>query len=321
MSTPDDSGHTERWQDDIADAKAAHVLEDRARAALLALPDGAKLLAAAMADVPRVAKPTRAGPANALRAAIKAAPCSGSKDCGHCLATRLIKGADGLYWQMVIRHDALIRKNTNIAAISSRVGLPPLAPGSEEWQDLYQLQRIGWYRGALRYDPDRGFKFITMAVKWGAAYVQNHRDRGAVRIPPDKARGVYPVASMSSLDDVGLTSAGEEGIAAVETLADPDSLALDEMLEDREEFGRAVEFFRLLSPRVRHVMEAIYLRGLTSYTEIGNELGATVADVIAMEAIGRDRLRRELQEDLDALPISPDDPEPIYGVQVSLFAA
>ena len=319
MSTPDDSSHTERWQDDITDAKAAHDLEDRARAALLALPDGAKLLAAAMADVPRVAKPTRAGPANALRAAIKAAPCSGSKDCGHCLATRLIKGADGLYWQMVLRHDALIKKNTNIAAISSRVGLPPLAPGSEEWQDLYQLQRIGWYRGALRYDPDRGFKFITMAVKWGAAYVQNHRDRGAVRIPPDKARGVYPVANMTSLDDVGLTSAGEEGIAAGDLLPDPASLELDELMEDRELFGRAVALFAELRPNTRHVMEAVYLRGVSSYSEIAAELGMTKQGVEAHHALGLDRICRMLDPEPDTE--ETPEPDPIIGVQAALFAA
>lgn len=319
MSTPDDSSHTERWQDDITDAKAAHALEDRARAALLALPDGPKLLAAAMADVPRVAKPTRAGPANALRAAVKVAPCSGAKDCGHCLATRLVKGADGLYWQMVLRHDALIKKNTNIAAISSRVGLPPLAPGSEEWQDLYQLQRIGWYRGALRYDPDRGFKFITMAVKWGAAYVQNHRDRGAVRIPPDKARGVYPVANMSSLDDVGLTSAGEEGIAAGDLLPDPASLELDEMFEDREQFGRAVACFRLLGARTRTVMEAVYLRGVPSYSEIAAELGITKQGVEAHHEIGVDRIRRALNPEPDTE--ETPEPDPIIGVQAALFAA
>lgn len=318
MSTHDDS-HTERWQDDITDAKAAHGLEDRARAALLSLPTGRALLTAAEADIPRVAKPTRAGPANALRAAIKAAPCSRARDCGHCLATRLVKGADQLYWQMVIRHDPLIRKQTNIAATSSRVGLPPLAPGSEEWEDLYQLQRIGWYRGAIRYDPDRKCRFITMAVKWGAQYVQNHRDRGAVRIPPDKARGVYPVAAMSSLDDPGLTSAGEEGVAPVDTLADPESLDLDDAIEDREMLGRIYAVFAALPPRTRYVMEAVYLRGIASYAEIGAELGVTKQAIEFHHAIGMDRVRRELNPGPE--PEELPEVEPITGIQAPLFAA
>lgn len=338
MGTPDDSSHLERWEEDIADSKAAHALEDRARAALLATESGAKLLAAAMKDIPRVAKPTRAGPANALRAAVKQMACDRSKGCPHCLATRLVKGADGLYWQMVLRHDPLIRKNTNIAAIAAR---PPLAPGSEEWEDLYQLQRIGFYRGALRYDPDRKCRFITMAVKWGAAYVQNHRDRGAVRIPPDKAsrvctcgakphtdhgrscpagRDMYPTAKMTSLDEIGLTSSGEDSASLGEFLPDPASLELDAMFEDREQFERAVALFGLLSARTRYVMEALYLRGALSYAEIAHDLGVTIADVEAMEAIGIDRIRRELDEDPATLP-NFDEPEPIFGVQGSLFAA
>jgi len=314
MDTP------KRWELDNEDAEAAHALEAQALAALLTLEDGQATLDRALADSPRVKGPTRAGAANALRGAAKKLGCRP--------ALALLKAADERYWAMVLRHDPLIREKTGKAAQDTRGGLRPLRPGSEEWEDLYQLQRIGWYRAALRYDPSRGFRFITMAVHWGNAYCATHRDRAVVKIAPDKHTGVFEVARVVSLEDP--IPGTDDDLTIGDTIEDVATVGidLDELLTDRVLADRVRAAIEAMHPQVQRVMSAIYLRGSDSYIEIASAMGERVDRVRQLEEVGlsalRDTLDLEVTERSPTWPWKPeervDDGLALGGEQVGLFS-
>lgn len=84
----------------------------------------------------------------------------------------LLAKADAAYWRVIVRHGPIV----------SRIALQ-LARRTPRMRDdldgLKQLVRIGWFRAALRFEPDRGLAFPSYAKSWGVAAVQVANDREA----------------------------------------------------------------------------------------------------------------------------------------------
>jgi RNA polymerase sigma factor (sigma-70 family) len=275
------------FENDIADATAAHKLEDEARAMVLALPGGPTALSTAMAAEPKGAnkKPTRAPAARALRAAAGALPDAPR-------ARGLLAMADEHYWRMVLRHDRFLMRETNLLAHTKDQNSP-------EWKDVHRDLQMGWFRAAMRWDPARALRFTTYAQAWGRNYVTIHRDRGSLTVYNSRAgHRIVPVVVHSTEEPV--TAGYDDGRTFGDTIEAEDGTV--EQMEARA--GIALRF-KLLGPYLmdlteqqRRVLELRYgSRGERTLEEVGAELGMTRQGVSRHEAAALESIRRWLIRD------------------------
>ncbi len=143
---------------DNRDFRRAHLLEAAAE----------ELLKDLVPPIRRRQKSDTTGPRREqLREYLKSTPAA---DAVHVRARRLLNLADALYWRIIDRHEGQITKQ----ALDDRKLAPVLY---QDVDTLKSILRPGWFRAALRYDPDKDVKFPTYAVFWGRSELQRSNDR------------------------------------------------------------------------------------------------------------------------------------------------
>jgi len=315
-----------RYELDVADATTAHKLEARAKAAIESLPGAAAdILARTVKNNGTRSNPTRASGAVALRevvreyaAAEKAANVPRSPETAAMLASRLLKGADAHYWAMVTRHDRMILKDAGAC----------MYHGAFDFDDTVQLLRIGWYRGAMRYDPTRGFKFPTMARRWGAVFETVNRDRGPVKTS-NKKDSKFPSVSYIRLD-APHTFGNDDGSRVGDNLRDEDIADgdSDADIQFKQRLAWVISELEKYTPGQRRAITAMYLAGgnvndedqYACLIDVARTHGVTKSAISLSHRSGilrlRDALRDQEFDDMDG------EVEPIASVEESwsLFA-
>lgn len=82
-------------------------------------------------------------------------------------AKLLLDQANDCYWKVVLQMDGYCRKKAGIHHRRLRYG----------FEDLYQAARMGCWRAAVRFDPDRGYKFVSFADDWVRVACDRCRNR------------------------------------------------------------------------------------------------------------------------------------------------
>jgi RNA polymerase sigma factor (sigma-70 family) len=263
---------------DCADARAAHALEAEAHALILAAPGGAEAMDLAMQACANQRRPTRGWFANALRAVSRSMPELRG-------AQARLKAADGHYWNMVIRHQRFIQRDTR-----------DLVWGADDLDDIVGWLNIGWYQGAMRFDPDRGLRFPTMARRWGRTYVALKRDAGIVRIPRDRETGRRAITEGVRLDAPTRLdgTAPPDGMTLHEMLADEAVADVLATIGDTQEGQTIAEAIRQLPEQQRIVMEMRYSDDGATLAAVGARLELTRARIHQIEALAMETLRSVL---------------------------
>ena len=198
-------------------------------------------------------------------------------------AKALLSKADTLYWQVVTQMLPWLRGQAK--AHGRRVGLP--------FADALQSACLGCYRAALRFDPTRGFCFITYAQHWvrqsvdRAKVVDLDLHYGIVRV----TSGEHPIQLALRLD----APTGEDGSIRWRdqlVAASPDILA------DLEHQGAMQQIQGLLDqlpPRQREVLLA-YAGGET-FAAIGKRFGVSRERVRQIHLLGLEAITKQLKRD------------------------
>lgn len=260
---------------DCADARAAHQAESAARDIILALPGGPEAIEAAYEAEPKGdgLRSSRGPAAMALRAAAAAVP-------GAAHARWLLARADALYWGMVLRHDRMIRKESAAVLDGDR--------GEDQFDDIHQLMRVGWFRAAVRFDPDRGIHFPTMARSWGRKHVAENRDAGQVSAYNRHRNRRKPLPTV----DVGDREVSER------VGYDPTE-AMDAAAERAMRFRLLAPYLSELAPLQASVIGIRYGEsgGKVSLMETGRRLGVSKEAARKAELSALERLRSRMVED------------------------
>lgn len=174
-------------------------------------------------------------------------------------AKTLLDQANDCYWQVVVQMDNYCRKQ---AGIHHRRLM-------YDFEDLYQAARMGCWRAAVRFDPDRGYKFVSFADDWVRVACDRCRNQDhdltiGVQVA---ANGRWGLARASRLDAPIKALEGEtlliERIAA-EEVETPDTMALTRLREVMDKLD--------LTDFERACLESVGEDGPT-LTEIGKRFG------------------------------------------------
>lgn len=272
----------DRFEADAAAVRAGHEADAAALASLLALPRGEATLAA-QRRVER-ATITRGPEMEALRRAVRSRPDAVD-------AQKHVAVADAHYWSMVLRHDGIVRQQ------AYKIG--KYRAKDTDPEDILTIVRVGWFAAALRFDPDRGLRFPTMAVNWALARVQRERDLpGGIKPARNRNFGarVLPL-------DTPLRGDGE--LTLLDTLAS-DAEGADEAWERAHDVADIATHLSGLPERERGVVLRCG-RGEITYSKLAVELGLSRERVRQIATRGFGKLRAVmLQENIAAMPIPFD---------------
>lgn len=178
---------------------------------------------------------------------------------------------------------------------------------SMTFDDLYQESRIVLLELAGRYQPDRGVRFSTFLIGYGAYRLQRAID-GQDRI-------IYTPAD-HTLEHRNTVRSG--GDSYLPTAVDIDDLGEDfvsswldgDATDSVHKSALATEVLRhaeRLTDKEKTVL-AMYLADEATFEEIGQQLGCTRQGAINIYQRAIKRIREWLQVDTDASPIMPVAP-------------
>lgn len=127
---------------------------------------------------------------------------------------------------LTVEQERLVSENTGLVGfVLKRLGRRPT---EMDWDDMYQDGLFGLVKAARGFDPDKGFKFSTYAVRtiWG--YVMHGRRVWV-------GNGDRPRIMALSLD----AEWGEDGAALADLVADHNA-SFEEDVANRDRIGRAL---------------------------------------------------------------------------------
>lgn len=124
--------------------------------------------------------------------------------------------ADTACWTVVQHYEGMIRMSSRRHARFWR--------GKED--ALLQELRIGWFEAALRFDPDRGIAFSTLAIQYGHSRVQHAPERQTT-VRQGETRGLrtgggwqtVPMVGLAGIDETAAAASPEDAVAAAQIRA------------------------------------------------------------------------------------------------------
>lgn len=227
-------------------------------------------------------------------------------------------------------HDEVIRRNVGVAQSIAR----RFARRGEALDDLVQVACVGLTKAVRRFDPDRGYDFLSYAVPTMSGEIKRHfRDAGWAVRPPrrlQELQGSISGAVEDLTQQLGRSPRPSEIAAALEV--DPhevsealasdgcfapssldergpsdDGYALADHLGEADSgYDRAEAIAMLrpvckhLKPRDRHILYLRFFRGWTQ-AEIAGELGVTQMQVSRL----LQRILTSLRQDIDRETVAP----------------
>lgn len=181
--------------------------------------------------------------------------------------------ADAILWGLVGEYRGLIYRY----AARYRQCAPHLQ--GESLDAISGILNIGWFRGALRFDPDVGVLFSTYASMWGMSELQRANDRhGAVVLGTRKSRLEGGWSSCPVGTEEELVRLGDGGVSPEEEAG---------AAEEVRWVGRALD---QLPQRDAELLRDVYLRGML-ISEAADARGLSRQRVYALaeRALGRMR--------------------------------
>lgn len=303
---------------DSADTRRANALEAEAETLLIHLPGGEATLRAYLEERGAHAERTRGPRVEALRVIARA-------HREYASVQALLTEADVLYWQVIARHDGWLRIQARRATRAHR-------PGDAALSDV----RMGAYRAALRFDPDRGFAFPSFAKHWvrvalqrasdeipsgihvgSAAAARGHRPRvDSLDAPVGDDTATLKIDLLVAPDDdeeAAEIADVQAALERVDTLPEParEMLVRHYGLGGRmpEALGRIGVDFALSRERIRQIVAQAVRR-----------LRADVAPAVAPEPSTPDRSPTPMPTEHESLPPKLEDvSEPLRTVLVRHF--
>jgi DNA-directed RNA polymerase, sigma subunit (sigma70/sigma32) len=150
---------TEPEPEDIAIARRARFLEDRAERLLRQFPDAVEII-----DDRRTNEVLRAYQTLRMRKAVDAVTPSTQRERGDLAeARRCLEQGAALRWELALLNDGYARSEAR-----------RLVKHGHEFDDILQVARIGLHKAALRFDPDRGVRFGTYSRHWVRETLNRH---------------------------------------------------------------------------------------------------------------------------------------------------
>jgi RNA polymerase primary sigma factor len=226
---------------------------------------------------------------------VAAAPVSKSTVDRHVEPTviaHMVESVDGYIHQTVQRH--IFRTHVGAAL---------------DYEDLLSVGRMGAMKAARRFDPSRGFKFLTYASNWIQAYIRREIQDVAriIRVPVHalEKRGVLDDESHKAVNlrqriagtvtslDAPLT---EDGLTLAELLpsdgASPSTTA--ERMQLYKEVIGELENFKNFDPRTKDILLR-YATGEVTLEQLGDEHGLSRERVRQIFKLARERLQAIFQ--------------------------
>jgi RNA polymerase sigma-32 factor len=139
--------------------------------------------------------------------------------------------------------------------------------------DLIQEGNIGLMKAAQKFDPERGLRFISYAVWWIRAYIQNYtlRSFSLVRLGTTQAQRKLFFSLARTRRELDKTSA-KHG---------PDS--------DGEDVAKIAEKLGVTPDEVRQMSQRMGSRDLSLDAPVGDDAGSAHLDFLADDAAGQDQ--------------------------------
>lgn len=219
----------------------------------------------------------------------------------------------------------------------------------DDFNDMVQCANLGLIEAAHRFEPAKGWKFISYAVHWIRRYCTEQVQQRTVRRPSNHHKPKLRYIEARLTQELGrfptrqeifeaaevTEKAGNDHLSAMEPtssldyqIADHKECFMDliaqadatqqEVLEDVETSDVVREALAQLDPRLRQVVEDYAFKGLT-YDDIGANLGVTRERVRQLKNMAYRKLRRilydeiDLEDYLDDVPPPDDEYEPVLN--------
>ncbi len=195
------------------------------------------------------------------------------------LVTRAKAGDSVAAGELLIAHDGFFRH------------LASKFRGDQD--DLLQIARMAALECLKRFEPDRGYRFLTFASKKSTwALVQHCSTGGMIRVPTKQNFGnIRPALQRQAKKAKAVTSldASAGGDRSVHEFI-PDPRQIEREIEDREEHRLLYDAIDRLSKRERTIIvERIDGKTLS---QIGHLIGLTKERVRQIEKTAYDQIRR-----------------------------
>ena len=146
-------------------------------------------------------------------------------------AKTLLQQANDCYWRVVLQMNWFCRKKAN--QHHHRLNY--------QFEDLYQAARLGCWRAAIRFDPDRGYKFVSFAEDWVRVHCDRTRNLDHdLSIGNNRASsGEWHKGTAARLDApiLGLDEVRVIEQVAIEEVEAPDTMALARMRQAMDDLG------------------------------------------------------------------------------------
>lgn len=263
-----------RHDQDRADATTAAELEARAEAVVLVV-DGAEdaIRAIAIRGGGRARRPSALRSVGLRREAMRVVARDLAPD-----AVPLLTQADAIYWRMVLRHEPLQKREANRAA--NRV--PELA------REVLAVMRLGWFRAAVRWEPNGTATFPGYALAWGRVAWQWANERQST-VEFGKARAMAEAKGWGRVETLSLDVPFYED----KTTPWVDYLEADEVcMEDLLMRDRVRAELQRLEPRERDIVSR--LADGEHASEIAPDHGLQKSRVSHIARLALDALRSRL---------------------------
>ncbi len=223
-----------------------------------------------------------------------------------------------------VLRDELVTENLGLARILAR----KFKDRGETYDDLFQVASMALIKSVDRFDPDRGFEFVTFATKTVMGELKRHfRDKGwAVRAPRrlqelylelghavsalsqelGRSPTVTELAARIGVAEEAVLEAMEAGQgyrAASIDVPDDEQEPLSSRLGSRDATLDAIadrtvlaEALSRLPEREQRILRLRFFDGLTQ-SEIAREIGLSQMHVSRLLALSLERLRGALGEE------------------------
>jgi len=223
--------------------------------------------------------------------------------------------------------DKLVRSNlrfvVSVAKRYNKQGMP--------LEDLINEGNLGLVRAAQRFDPDRGYKFISYAVWWVRQAILNSLSQQSrvVRLPLNKAANLQKIGRASqellqelerepSAHEIG-ERVGVPGREIEETLTVANGqMSLDEKYSEEEGNHAFIDYLEdtkgaapdqplyeeLLSRDVQRALETLNERErviMSMYFGLGDQTPLTLEEIGAHLGLTRERIRQIKEQAVDKL--------------------